>query len=756
MRPSTRAVAALTLASGLGLWASALIAGPALAEDWTPPPGAPPGCQPPPGECFPPADSPTLQPTQPTEPALAKPQPTPAASTSEPKPTTATGNDSTGNGSEVTTRETTKPSDAATGGNDSGGGNAPTISISNAELRAGEAMSVPIVIDGISSTDDPVVTAVVRITGGIGTLPGQSGTTLTVGGLTASQTAAVLRQLVITADGPGEVTVSVEAAPDRNPTEGISTQRTLTVLAAAATTVAPATGVDGVDDAVTEVETQPQPSARPTAQARGAQITLPTYDPAENPARTVDTTVTAVALIGAVGLAAGGVAAGVGSSGGFDQRAPSDRPSDSRTSGGPYRREDQATQMLAPGDSGSFLAIDTNLEGLAAALGSASMRRRARTWRLPLTESLDRLAAAVFAVVARVSPLGARMVADSTYLRAMFGSASLLLPIAGIVLGAVALADVSGLAVAPSAALLGAVIFIGCLDALAGFTAVATFAFGIAVLGGITDASSIRTLLGLAIVGFAPALIAGASRPIRRPADSYTGWERLGDFVVVPLVGAFAVQGTISALPALSGYQLPIADESGSLALIALIGLLMRVSLEELAARVYPERIAAVAPPDIPAHQPLRRMVLIVVRTALFGFVAVAFIGNVWQLWVGLALFAGAELCVVLAPRMPNSPPLFHLVPVGVPRFVLIVLAALGLGTVASLLVGNGADLARMSFVLLLIPGLILAGLGMFGRQPKEGDVRWYLRSSMRTVYRAGGVLLVMAAIYLTQFAPIG
>jgi Ni,Fe-hydrogenase I cytochrome b subunit len=75
---------------------------------------------------------------------------------------------------------------------------------------------------------------------------------------------------------------------------------------------------------------------------------------------------------------------------------------------------------------------------------------------------------------------------------------------------------------------------------------------------------------------------------------------------------------------------------------------------------------------------------------------------------------------------------------------------------VASLLVGNGADLARMSFVLLLIPGLILAGLGMFGRQPKEGDVRWYLRSSMRTVYRAGGVLLVMAAIYLTQFAPIG
>jgi hypothetical protein len=747
-----RAISALALASGLGLWAIAIAAGTALAEDWTPPPGAPAGCQPPPGECFPPPDAPATQPDQPKQPT----EPTPAASTTGPGPTAVASSQPTANEPGVTTKETTKPSDAATGGGDSGGGGAPTISINNVALRAGEAVNVPISIDGISATDDPVVTAVVRITGGTGALPGQSGTTLTVGGLSASQTAAVLRQLVITADGTGDVSVSVEAAPDRNPTEGISTRRTLTVLAAAATSTAPTTDVTGAAVAAPTGEPKPEPSARPTAQARGAQITLPAYDPAENPAQTVDTTVTAVALIGAVGLAAGGVAAGVGGAGGVDQRAPSDRPSDSRTSGSPYRREDQTTQMLAPGDSGSFLAIDTNLEGLAAALGSASMRRRVRTWRLPLTESLDRLTAAVFDIATRVSPLSARMVADSTYVRAMFGSASLLLPIAGVVLGAVAVANVNGLAVAPSAALLGAVIFLGCLDALAGFVAVATFAIGIAALGGITDASSIRTLLGLAIVGFGPALIAGASRPMRRPADTYTGWERLGDFVVVPLVGAFAVQGTISALPALSGFQLPIANEAGLLALVALIGLLMRVSMEELAARSYPERIAAVAPPDIPAYRPVRRLVLIAIRTALFGFVAVAFIGNVWQLWVGLALFAGAELCLVLAPRMPNWPPLFHLIPVGVPRFVFIVLTALGLGTVASLLVGDGADLARMSFVLLLIPGLVLAALGMFGRQPKDGDVRWYLRSSMRTVYRAGGVLLLVAAIYLTQFPPTG
>jgi uncharacterized membrane protein YjjP (DUF1212 family) len=82
---------------------------------------------------------------------------------------------------------------------------------------------------------------------------------------------------------------------------------------------------------------------------------------------------------------------------------------------------------------------------------------------------------------------------------------------------------------------------------------------------------------------------------------------------------------------------------------------------------------------------------------------------------------------------MPNSPALFHAVPVGVPRFVLIVIVAIGLGTLASLLLDNGADIARTSFVLLLLPGLALAALGMFGREPSDGDVRWYMRRECET-----------------------
>jgi hypothetical protein len=47
------------------------------------------------------------------------------------------------------------------------------------------------------------------------------------------------------------------------------------------------------------------------------------------------------------------------------------------------------------------------------------------------------------------------MIADSTYLRAMFGSAAVLGPLAGLVLGILGVLDVQGLALAPTTVLLG-------------------------------------------------------------------------------------------------------------------------------------------------------------------------------------------------------------------------------------------------------------------------------------------------------------
>jgi hypothetical protein len=140
------------------------------------------------------------------------------------------------------------------------------------------------------------------------------------------------------------------------------------------------------------------------------------------------------------------------------------------------------------------------------------------------------------------------------------------------------------------------------------------------------------------------------------------------------------------------------------------------------------------------------------VRTILFTFVAIAFIGTAWQLWAGAAIFAAAQACEIIAKYTPNSPRLFHANPVGIPKLVVILLVSLGISTAISLLVTDGRDLARASFVALMLPGLALAALGMFGKEPREGDTRWYLRASMRVWYRIGGGMLLVTAIYLTQF----
>lgn len=67
---SGRRWAAIGLLSGaLACWAVILGSASAVAEDWTPPPGAPPGCQPPPGECYAP----------PSAPAAPAPQPKPTS-----------------------------------------------------------------------------------------------------------------------------------------------------------------------------------------------------------------------------------------------------------------------------------------------------------------------------------------------------------------------------------------------------------------------------------------------------------------------------------------------------------------------------------------------------------------------------------------------------------------------------------------------------------------------------------------------------
>jgi len=355
--------------------------------------------------------------------------------------------------------------------------------------------------------------------------------------------------------------------------------------------------------------------------------------------------------------------------------------------------------------------------------------------------------------VAKFSPLLSRTLNDAAPIRAFTGVFSLLLPLAALLLGIFAAVSVGGRAQPAILALMIPLLVIGIFDAFAGLIGALAFAVSVALAGGIVNASSVRTLIGVGLIMVGPGLIAGSFRDIRRrwvkgPAAS---WERLTDLVVVPLIGAWITIAIVSALPDLGALDFPIADQARLLGLVALIALVAKVLLEQAAARKVPARMVALSPTDIPEPGATQQVSSALVRTGAFLFISAAFVGNVWQLWVAALLFLLPPLLSMLANRFKNFPALWQVIPEGVPLFVVLLAFGLIVTAILSNRLGDVPGFAQLSFLWMAVPGFALALIGLFAREPKEGDARWYNRPSMTMVYRIGGVVMLIIAIVLAS-----
>ena len=351
----------------------------------------------------------------------------------------------------------------------------------------------------------------------------------------------------------------------------------------------------------------------------------------------------------------------------------------------------------------------------------------------------------------RVSPLLARIVGDAAPVRAFTGNVSFLLPLASLVLGILAASSVGGIAEPAAAAFMLPLMIIGVFDALAGIIGALSFAVVVAVSGGLVNASSLRSLIGVGLVIAGPGIIASSFRDIRRKraSGSAAAWERLTDLVVVPLIGAWTTIAIVSALPSLGGSAFPIADQARLYGLVALIALVAKVLIEEAAARWAPARMRALTPAESAEPGATQQLISALVRTGVFIFVAAAFVGNVWQLWVAAALFLLPGILALIAHVFPNSPKLWQILPEGIPLFTVMLVIGLIVTSVVKSIRGDSPDFAQMSFLWMAVPGFLLALFGLTAREPREGDVRWYMRPSMTAVYRVGGIVVLVIAVVL-------
>ena len=456
---------------------------------------------------------------------------------------------------------------------------------------------------------------------------------------------------------------------------------------------------------------EPAPGAGPADDTPTVRQQLTAYDPRSEPEKTFGILAAGFTLltlaVGGGGIARGG---GVGKSGsGTAGAAPK---------GGTSR----------PGFSGLSSYQGVEVRFLAAGFGAVALGDRSRTWRWPGTQRIDYLSAALPVALARRSPLLGRVLADSAYLRAILGSTSLLFPLAGLGLGIAAVQSSGGEALPPATALVIAIAVIGALDATAGFVALTTFVIGVLALGGMTTGDDARFMLGIGALWAVVPVLAGVTRPLRRrPTPGLVGaWDRGADFIVVALVGAWAVQRIVAALPGLKGVELEIAAHADEIALFVLGALVVRVALETVASHYYPLRLDDTSSAAFPTPTKLVMIGSALGRTVIYTFLLYVLVGYVWQLWVAAGLFLLTQLIWVYPEKAPNSSWLYRAIPKGITQFTVFLFGY----TLAWLLMNEVLNTESESFFPNVMVGFGLVGLILplpllFARSGEPRKIGW-------------------------------
>lgn len=354
--------------------------------------------------------------------------------------------------------------------------------------------------------------------------------------------------------------------------------------------------------------------------------------------------------------------------------------------------------------------------------------------------------------LSRYSPMLSRLVSDGGYLQYFLGSLTLIFPLAGGVLGFIAAQDIVGFGylTTPSLTIMLALIILGCLDAGSAFIAALVFGFFSYTSNLIITPFDLRTYLGISLLWFTPALMANATRAMRKSRRDSGNWDRLADFVIAPLLTGWAVKGLVLGLNGLAHLTLPLSESANLVGAVAGGVLLIRYLLEEIASYSHEGYLAYVSPKTLHEQGSDFRLISWFIRGFLFLFLSASFFGLVWQLWVALFLFLAPLFISTFKSKLPNSPLLYQLIPVGIPSIIFMSLLGKFYGSWVDTLAIAAEEKSRTIFLIMSIPGFILMLLKAIGRKPKKGDQRWYMRPANAYLYKSTGPVFLLIALGLT------
>jgi CshA-type fibril repeat protein len=343
--------------------------------------------------------------------------------------------------------------------------------------------------------------------------------------------------------------------------------------------------------------------------------------------------------------------------------------------------------------------------------------------RMPRLQRIDAAIKKIADRFVQVSPMFARVADDGAYARSLLGILWLSLPIAGIALGIASAFSTDFTMMIPSLGLIIAIAILGVLDAFAGLMFVTTFAVAVLAGGGLNSTQSVRGLLGIAVFSFAPVMIAAATRPFRRKSHGpHLFWNRTVDFALTALFGSWAAGSMYSALPSLTTFRPAHSDRVDLIHIVFICAIAFRW-ISENGARIFaPNRLRIVQVEEFDEPSRLQRLTSYLVRTAVFAFVAVVFIGNNWALWTGAAMYLAPKIVDEFSDGFPNLPLIYRCLPRNLIRVVAMLFVCLWWGNLVNNEYGDSKNVLLYAFVLLSIPGLTLGTIDWFARDGRKWE----------------------------------
>jgi hypothetical protein len=482
---------------------------------------------------------------------------------------------------------------------------------------------------------------------------------------------------------------------------------------------------------------------------------LPTYNPESEPEKVAQTQVagfTALSVLSAGGAAVGaavGGSAGGGSSGGggggSSGGGSAARVAVRREEGSESSDAELVDDALHSSQSKRF-AHDATYSNDESSWGPGD---RSRTWRAPFTPVIDAAVVATSLKASRFAPLLGKFLIDASYLRAIFGSLSLLTIPLGLIIGVQALLDSNFQAMPPRWTLFAAIAVLSVFDAVGGAVAGLVYVLGIFIFGEVSGLNGILTVLAVFAIAVSPPILAGSFRPFRRKITPDEGpWERATDYLLAGVLTKWTITGFIGALNVIAGKQLAISGNGDEIGITVGIAVLLRMISEDCATYFYPNRTAKFVV-DQPKPSKRQQYISMTLKAVVFALVMQSFVGLNAALLVGTVLFIFPSVAkLAFGGSLPKSRMLHMSLPRGGVRIVAMTIMGTLFAKLSADIFKDPQDFLTWGFVLLSIPGFAISVLSMLSDDKEPGKLRSHPFG--KWIYRVGGVIIFFLIVLIT------